>query len=121
MKRLLLTTALCAFVLSPAAAFAAGDDYDANGTSLQSMDRDATVTHDSRPSQSLATKKMHKKKSYKKRRTGAVRDRAMNEPVRDKGVRDDGVTSRQGQPAGEISGPVTNQTDDQNYGQPYNH
>ena len=115
MKKAFLMTAFVALTLS-SQAFAVDMNYNS----------DTTIGSDNmsvRSDTSGTTTKHVKKHHHRKKTSGTYKGHPTNAgsvPARSKYM-DDSLTSRQGMPSGETHGPVSGQTDDQNYGQPMNH
>ena len=111
MKKVFLMTTFVALALS-SQAYAVDMDYnsDTDVNSDTTTAAPATPTHHHH-------KKMTRTKAYM---SNGQHTNAGKVPAHSKYINDD-ATSRQGMPSGETNGPVSGQSDDQNYGQPMNH
>lgn len=104
MKKILMMTVFMALA-SAASGYAANDNM--------TYDKDTAVTASAdTTSVAPATTAVHHKKRVRKASDGLATHSVTTNEAK---------TSRQGMPSGETNGPINDQTDSQNYGQPTNH
>jgi len=106
MKKIFLTTAFITLALS-SQAYAVDMDYNGDTRTGQDINNP-----DASPG-TRSTTKHHRHHKKIKTSTSGLATHSINA--------NDRATSRQGLPSGETNGPITNQSDNQNYGQPTNH
>jgi len=103
MKKVILMTAFMALATA-SQGFAAND---------MNYDKDTSVTASNDTTASPVTPRVHHKKLHRSKTSAHLATHSVST--------NDSHTSRQGMPSGETNGPISNQSDDQNYGQPTNH